>query len=100
MTVRWTRRAVRDLIQIHLYIEADDPDAADRWIRKLYERAESAARMPMAGRLVREYERSDLREVLVKRYRIIYRVDRRDLVVVTVLEGHRLIPDDLDPDED
>jgi plasmid stabilization system protein ParE len=100
MTVRWTRRAVRDLIQIHLHIEADDPDAANRWIRKLHDRAVSAARMPMSGRLVREFQRSDLREVLVKRYRIIYRVDGRDLVVVTVMEGHKLVPDDLDPDEE
>jgi len=100
MTIRWSRRAVRDLAQIHLYIEADDPDAADRWVRKLWERAEKASRVPMAGRVVPEYGRSDLREVFLKSYRIIYRVDGRDLVVVTVIEGHRLLPRGVDPDED
>lgn len=100
MTIRWARRAVRDLAQIHLYIEADDPDAADRWVRKLWERAEKASRVPMAGRIVPEYGRSDLREVFLKSYRIIYRVDGRDLVVVTVIEGHRLLPRGVDPDED
>src|SRR5262249_40840797 len=63
MTVRWSRRAVRDLSQIQLYIEADDPDAAERWIRKLWERAERASRAPMTGRIVPEYGRPDIREV-------------------------------------
>jgi toxin ParE1/3/4 len=100
MTVRWSRRAVRDLSQIQLYIEADDPDAAERWIRKLWDRAERASRAPMTGRIVPEYGRPDIREVFVKTYRVIYRVDDRDLVVVTVTEGHRLLPHTVDPDED
>jgi toxin ParE1/3/4 len=100
LTVRWSRRAVRDLSQIQLYVEADDPDAAGRWIRKLWERAERAARAPMTGRVVPEYGRPDLREVFVKNYRIIYRAEDRDLVVVTVIEGHRLLPHSVDPDED
>ena len=100
MTVRWSRRAVRDLAQIHLYIEADDPAAADRWVRKLWERAELASRTPMAGRVVPEYGRPDVRGVFLKRYRIIYRVEGRDFVVVTVLEGHRLLSHAVDPDEE
>jgi len=47
-----------------------------------------------------EYGRSDLREVFLKTYRIIYRTEGRDFVVVTVLEGHQLLPRSLDPDED
>ena len=100
MNLRWSKRAVRDLAQIHLYIEADDPDAADRWVRKLWQRAELASRTPMAGRIVPEYGRPDFREVFVKTYRIIYRVDGRDIVVITVIEGHRLLPRGVDPDED
>ncbi len=100
MTLRWSRRAVRDLAQIQLYIEADDPDAADRWVRKLWERAERAARAPMAGRVVPEYGRVDIREVFLKSYRIIYRTEGRDFVVVTIIEGHRLLPRGVDPDEE
>lgn len=100
MTLRWSRRAIRDLAQIQLYIEADDPDAAERWVRRLWERAERASRAPMAGRVVPEYGRTDLREVFLKSYRIIYRTDGRDLVVVTIIEGHRLLPGGVDPDED
>jgi toxin ParE1/3/4 len=100
MTVRWSRRAVRDLAQIYLYIEADNPDAAERWVRRLWERAERASRSPMAGRVVPEYGRSDLREVFLKTYRIIYRTEGRDFVVVAVIEGHRQLPRGVDPDED
>jgi hypothetical protein len=38
--------------------------------------------------------------VRVKSYRILYRVDGRDFVVVTVIEGPRLLPRGVDPDED
>jgi len=100
MTVRWSRRAARDLAQIQLHIVADDPEAAARWVGKLWARAERASRTPMAGRVVPEYGRSDLREVFLKTYRIIYRTEGRDFVVVTVLEGHRLLPRGFDPDED
>jgi toxin ParE1/3/4 len=100
MTVRWSRRAARDLAQIHLYLEGDDPEAADRWIGKLWERAERASKTPLAGRIVPEYGRPDVREVFLKNYRIIYRTEGRAFIVVTVMEGHRLLPHAVDPDDE
>ena len=99
MTVRWSRRAARDLAQIQLHIEADDPEAAARWVGKLWDRAERASRAPMTGRVVPEYGRPEVREVLLKSYRIIYRIEGRDFIVVTVTEGHHPLPGGVDPDE-
>lgn len=39
------------------------------------------------------------RTVLVRTYRIVYRVDGDGIVVITVFEGHRLFPDDALGDE-
>ena len=49
--------------------------------------------MPHAGRLVPEFGRDDLREVLLGTYRIIYQVHTDEIWVVTVIEGHRTITD-------
>ena len=99
MSARWTKRAQGHLFAVGDYIATDDPVAADRWIAKLSERADRAARVPNAGRNIPEFAREDVREVFVRSYRIMYRIDRRSIVVFCVLEGHQQVPDEIDPDE-
>jgi hypothetical protein len=50
-------------------------------------------------RIVPEIGRSDVREVFLRTYRIVYRVLDEGIVVLTVVEGHRLLGE-LDPDSD
>jgi plasmid stabilization system protein ParE len=97
--VRWAARAVTDLVAIGDYIARDKPAAAREWVERLRQRALHAVEMPHAGRVVPEIGRPDVREVLVRTYRIVYRIVDDGIVVLTVFEGHRLLRD-LDPDED
>src|SRR5262245_8234943 len=92
MKVLWTRRAQRDLQEIRSYIARDNPAAAQRWVNRLRERAEQAAAFPLAGRKVPELNLESLREVLVGGYRIVYRIQPAALEILTVFEGHRLLP--------
>ena len=88
--VRWTERAVADLIAIGEYIAIDKPDAARRWVERLRHQAELAAAVPLAGRRVPEIARDDVRETFLREYRIVYHVDADGITVLTVFEGHRL----------
>lgn len=97
--LRWTRRAADDLLSIGEYIAADDPGAARRFVERLRRRARDAARVPLAGRAVPELQRPEVREVLLGSYRIVYRVAKGGIEVLTVFEGHRLLPRGLVPDE-
>ena len=54
--------------------------------------------MPRTGRVVPEIAHDDVREVFQRTYRIVYRVVVDGVVVLTVLEGHRLLGK-LDPDQ-
>lgn len=87
MKLRWTQRAKADLVEIGRYIAVDKPGAAQRWVRSLVRNARQAAEMPMAGRQVPELMREDVREILVRSYRIVYRIDGKVVWVVTVFEG-------------
>lgn len=87
----WTERAEADLATIGDFISRDDPVAARRWVRLLMATARAAARHPLAGRRVPELQREDVREVFLKRYRIVYLVTDRRCEVLTVFEGHKLI---------
>lgn len=46
-----------------------------------------------------ELARSDVCEVFLRTYRIVYRVVDQDIAVLSVFEGHKL-PGELDPDSD
>lgn len=89
--IRWTERAVADLIAIGEYIAADKPEAARRWVERLRHHASLAAELPLAGRRVPEIERDDVRETFLRSYRLVYRVEADGITVLTVFEGHRLL---------
>jgi plasmid stabilization system protein ParE len=97
--VRWTRRAAGDLLAIGEFIAKDNPAAARRFVERLRQRARDAARAPLSGRVVPEVERTDLREVFVGNYRIVYRTARSAIEVLTVFEGHRLLAGALHEEE-
>ena len=92
MKLRWTDHARRDLLAIGRYIARDNPQAARRWNERLRERARQAAENPLPGRVVPELGRDDVREVFLRSYRIVYRVGEDTVDVLTVFEGHRLLP--------
>lgn len=93
MKLRWSRRAVADLDAIANYIADDNPEAARRWIEALRVRARRAAHAPGTGRQVPEYLDPNVREVIHRRYRLIFAVVGRGIVVLHVTEGHRLLPE-------
>ncbi|GAB4251861.1 type II toxin-antitoxin system RelE/ParE family toxin [Deferrisoma sp.] len=100
LPILWTDRAKADLTAIGDYIAADSPVAAARWVRRLVAAVERLAEFPWSGRRVPELQgRKDLREVVQGAYRIVYRVKRDAVVVLTVFEGHRRFPDELSEDE-
>jgi addiction module RelE/StbE family toxin len=90
--LRWTFQASDDLKRIRRYIARDKQEAARQWIQRLRKRARDAARMPDSGRVVPEFDRDDIREVIVDHYRIVYRIEGKEIVVLTVFEGHKLLP--------
>jgi plasmid stabilization system protein ParE len=51
---------------------------------------------PEIGRVVPEYERQELQERIYDRnYRIIYRIEPNQIIIVTISHAAQLLPDDL-----
>ncbi len=91
IAIVWTDRARRDLVDIADYIAMDKPGAAQNWVRELIATVDDAAMMPLAGRVVPEIGRREIREVLRRNYRVVYRVDEDAIIVLTVFDGRRLL---------
>ena len=81
-----------DLDEIWEYIAADNIDAADHWIEKLFDAFEALGQAPGLG-----HRRDDLTSypVLfwpVGAYLIIYHAERRPVEIVAVIQGSRDVP--------
>lgn len=91
MNVSWSEAAIVRMAETEAYIAQYDPAAAERLIELIFERTEALATFPQLGRVVPERPHDGLRELIIKGYRVVYRVTDH-IEVVTVFEGHRRPP--------
>lgn len=69
--LRWTDQAVDDLLQIRHYIERDSPRYGRLVVERIFEATERLEVFPRSGRIVPEFNLSDLREIIVGEYRVV-----------------------------
>ncbi len=69
--IAWTNEALRWLEDIFEYIAADNPDAANRTVEGIFERAQSLAQYPELGHRYLHSSRN-VRILLYGHYRIAY----------------------------
>jgi toxin ParE1/3/4 len=93
VTLSFSARA--DLRDIVRYISFDAPDRALQFGRFLISRTKVLAQFPELGRVVPEFHDNQIREIVVRSYRIIYRVDHvgRSVEVARFWHGARGTPD-------
>jgi len=91
LKIFWTKESLQNLIEIESYIARDNPIAAEKFINKLVELAESLTKNQERGRVVPEFSISQIRELLYKNYRMVYITKKRRIEILTVFEGHKLL---------
>lgn len=94
MRLIWTGESLKRLIEIEEYIAEDNPVKAEEFIVFLIERAELLSEKPRMGRIVPEFSNPEIREIIARNYRIVYRIKKSIIEILTVFEGHRLIRED------
>ena len=95
MRVHWTDNAIAHLVDIYEYIAHDSPVYAKRMVDRLTRRSEQIADFPMSGRMVPEYEADDIREMIERPYRIIYRIKPDQIDVLAVIHYAQLLPEEI-----
>ena len=98
MRVGFTAAAQRQLRNALNRIAADRPAAALGLLERVDSGLRRLERFPDSGRLVPEFPDTPYREIIVRPYRIFYRCDGEDLIVVAVWHWAQLpgIPSDVD----
>ena len=90
--IEWSPRSIADLDSIQSYISLDSSVYADLVVRRLVAAPERLMRFPEIGRVVPEVGEPLLRELIVRPFRIVYRLSPARVESVTVFRSSRLFP--------
>ena len=89
MKVNWAPLAEARALDAVDYIAAERPAVAAVWLDQLLARTDALRRFPRRGHKVPEIARKQYREILHPRYRVIYRVDETQVVILTLRQWRR-----------
>ena len=88
MRIEWSPRARHEIDAEMAWIAERRPIAAVRWLERTYSSVQRLSIFPSSGRRVPEFPRVGAREVVSGPYRVLYRI-RRDRVVVLTMKHSR-----------
>jgi len=89
--LRWTPQAADDLEAITSFIAVDSPQYASLFAIDVLASVERLQFFPRSGRILPEMQDPDIREIILGNYRIVYRIRRETVEVLTVWHGARLL---------
>lgn len=94
--MRWAEAAERDLDELIAFLAVESETDAERVLRRIEGRAESLSSSPSRGRFVPELARFGMRswrELVVRPYRLVYRVEGDTVTVLALFDGRRDLED-------
>jgi toxin ParE1/3/4 len=91
----WTELSGNDLKEIFDYIAQDSKRYASITVNKIYQRTQDIMNNPFAGRIVPEFGSKEIRELIMDKFRIVYRVVSDFQVdILRIYHSARLLTDD------
>jgi plasmid stabilization system protein ParE len=94
--VIWTQSAQFDLELIIEYIKIDNINTAKKIFLEIKKEANDLFYFPQKGRIVPEFQEIGIlkyREIIYKRWRIIYKIDNKNVYVLLVADSSRNLED-------
>ena len=82
-------------MEIQAYLKEHSPTAATSITRQLARRALELGALPAMGKRLEHYRPMDVRELLERPYRLLYRVTPTQVEILTALHYRQLMPADL-----
>ena len=94
MKIIWSPLAFDRASEITGYIARDKPSAAEKWIETVFSEVEQLKASPEIGRIVPEINDNQFRELIYGKYRVIYRIERKQISILTIRHGKQVLPID------
>lgn len=87
--VIWSDEALSDIEALADYIEKDSPYYAAAFAKDIIETSRTLDDFVHRGRVVPELNDPDIRELLIGNYRLIYRITKSEIMIMTLVHGAR-----------
>ncbi len=85
--VIWSEPAKEDLKKIFDYIASDSRYYAVKVSQEFVEKSEQLGKLPKIGRIVPEIEDSNIRELIIYSYRLIYHITPKKIEILAIVHG-------------
>ncbi len=85
----WTNEVYEDLESTAEYISKDSPFYASAFIEEVLLAGKNLNQNPDRGRRVPEVNDENIREIFVKRFRLIYKVKKDKIIILALIHGAR-----------
>lgn len=92
MKIIWSPLAIDRASEISDYITQDNPSAAYKWLETIFKKVEQLESSPESGRIVPEINNKEIRELIYGNYRIIYRIEKKQISILTIRHGKQILP--------
>jgi len=89
--VKWPPLAIKRASEAAAFIARDDPEAAERWAKGLFDAVKRLESFPESGRTIPEIGRPEFREIQYGSYRVLYRFQKSSVSILTVRHARRLL---------
>jgi len=92
----WSETSEKDLINIIEYVAKDDSSIAYEKFKEIKEKASGLKSFPNRGRIVPELQQQGIiqyRELIISPWRIIYRISKNCVYVLSVLDSRQNVED-------
>jgi toxin ParE1/3/4 len=91
-SVKWLRKALKNVEQVYEYVAADNPDAAVQVVLKLQAAAAQLREYPLLGKVGRVEMTREL-AIAHTPYVLVYRVKGQGVEILRVLHGSKRYPE-------
>ncbi|MGQ9571039.1 MAG: type II toxin-antitoxin system RelE/ParE family toxin [Thermodesulfovibrionales bacterium] len=85
----WSFEAIDDLRAIADYIAKDSASYAAAFIQEIREASHSLKELSERGRIVPELSYPNIRELIIKGYRLVYSIEEARVTILGIIHGRR-----------
>ena len=85
--VNWSESAWKDLEDTLDYIAKDSPFYAAAFAQEVLEASQTLRDLSDRGRMIPEFNRTDLRELFIRRYRLMYEINQDSVFIIALIHG-------------
>jgi plasmid stabilization system protein ParE len=93
MEVIFTDRFLVRVEECTDYIALDDIPTAIKWANNVLEQCQKLSNQPVIGRMVPEFRRPEIREIIHGNYRLVYELKTNQIHMLTIWHTRQILPD-------